>query len=174
VASTTVGLDKPAVADVGYRTFEKIDSTFSKLTGVPRTNTTVKTTYNLVKQQLPTVESMEGFLSAHQIGIAQLGSSYCSALVADTTLRAAFFPGFDFNSATLGNATERNLIINPLIAKTISTGLTTQPASANVSTELNSLMDGLCTGGACAVSRTPIVVKAACTAVLASAVTTVQ
>jgi hypothetical protein len=94
--------------------------------------------------------------------------------VADSTLRAAFFPGFDFSSATLGNATERNLIINPLIAKTISTGLSTQPASANVSTELNSLIDGLCTGGACAVSRTPIVVKAACTAVLASAVTTVQ
>jgi hypothetical protein len=172
--STPNTTDKAPVSDVGYRLFEEIDATMSKITGVPRTNSTVKATYNLVKQQLPTVEGMEGFLSAHQIGIAQLGSSYCSALVGDTTLRAAFFPGFNFSTATLGNATERNLIINPLIAKTISTGLITQPASANVSAELNSLMDDLCPGGTCAVSRTPIVVKAACTAVVASGVTTIQ
>jgi uncharacterized membrane protein len=172
--SVAAAVDKALVSDVGYRLFEELDATMSKLTGVPRTNATVKATYNLVKQQLPTVETMEGFLSAHQIGIAQLGSSYCSALVGDVTLRAAFFPGFNFGTATLGNATERNLIINPLVAKTISTGLITQPASANVSTELNNLMDDLCPGGTCAPSRTPIVVKAACTAVMASGVTTIQ
>ena len=173
-ATAAAAVDKTPVSDVGYRLFEELDATMSKITGVPRTNTAVKTTYELVKQQLPTVEGMEGFLSAHQIGIAQLGSAYCNALVNDTTLRAAFFPGFNFSSATLGNATERNAIINPLLAKTISTGLITQPASANVSTELNNLMDNLCPGGACAVSRTPIVVKAACTAVMASGVTTIQ
>ncbi|MGE0115131.1 MAG: LamG domain-containing protein [Steroidobacteraceae bacterium] len=175
VLSTATPADKAAVSDVGYRVFEEIDATMSKITGVPRTNTTVKTTYNLVKQQLPTVESMEGFLSAHQIGIAQLGSSYCSALVDDATLRTAFFPGFNFSTATLGNATERNMVIDPLVARTLSTGLSTQPVSANVSAELNSLMDDLCVpGGVCAPSRTPIVVKAACTAVLASGVTTIQ
>ncbi|MGD9842808.1 MAG: LamG domain-containing protein, partial [Steroidobacteraceae bacterium] len=173
--SAATPIDKAPVSDVGYRMFEEIDATLSKITGVPRTNTTVKATYDLVKQQLPTVESMEGFLSAHQIGIAQLGSSYCSALVADPTLRAAFFPGFNFSNATLGTATERNLIINPLLAKTLSTGLSTQPVSAGVSAELNNLMDDLCPpGGSCAVSRTPIVVKAACTAVMASGVTTIQ
>jgi hypothetical protein len=166
--------DAAPAPDMGYRVFEEIDATMSKITGVPRTNTAVKTTYELVKQQLPTVEKIDGFLSAHQIGIAQLGSTYCSAVVNDTTLRAAFFPGFNFSSATLGNATERNQIVDPLLARTLSTGLTTSPASAAVSAELNNLMDDLCPGGTCAPSRTPVVVKAVCTAVLASAATTIQ
>lgn len=175
VLSTAAPVDKTPVSDVGYRIFEEIDATMSKITGVPRTNSAVKTTYNLVKQQLPTVESIEGFLSAHQIGIAQLGSSYCSALANDTTLRATFFPGFNFGNATLGNSTERNLVIDPLIARTIGTGLSTQPAAATVRTELNNLMDTLCPGGTCSSSsRTLVVVKAACTAAVASGVTTIQ
>jgi hypothetical protein len=172
--STATPPDATPVSDVGYRVFEGIDATMSKITGVPRTNTAVRVTYNLVKQQLPTVESMEGFLSAHQIGIAQLGSSYCSALVNNAGLTTAFFPGLNLATATLGNSTERNLVIDPLLAKVIGTNLPSQPAPANVRTELNNLMDRLCTGGVCATSRTPIVVKAACTAALASAVTTVQ
>lgn len=174
VLSTAIPPDATPVSDMGYRIFEEIDATMSKITGVPRTNTAVKATYALVKQQLPTVESMEGFLSAHQIGIAQLGSSYCSALVNSPSLLATFFPGLNLGTATLGNTTERNLVIDPLLARTVGTGLATQPAAANVRTELNNLMDGLCPGGSCAVSRAPIVVKAACTAALASAVTTVQ
>ncbi len=174
VLSTATPVDADPVSDIGYRVFEEIDATFSKITGVPRTNTAVHTTYELVKQQLPTVESMETFLSAHQIGIAQLGSSYCSALVNDTTLRASFFTGFNFSTATLGSSTERNQVIDPLLAKTLSTGLGTQPASTDVRGEMNSLMDTLCPGGTCSVSRTPVVVKAVCTAVLASGVTTIQ
>lgn len=175
VLSTATPVDKAPLSDVGYRVFEEIDATMSKITGVPRTNSAVQTTYELVKQQLPTVESMEGFLSAHQIGIAQLGSSYCSALANDSTLRAAFFPGLNFSTANLGSSTERNLVIDPLVAKTIGTGLTTQPAATAVRGELNALMDTLCPGGTCSSSsRTLVVVKAACTAALASGVTTIQ
>ncbi len=172
--SSATPVDADPVSDVGYRTFEEIDATLSKITGVPRTNSSVRATYELVKQQLPTVEDIDGFLSAHQIGVAQLGSSYCSTLVNDATLRAAFFPGLNLGAATLGNSTERNLVIDPLIARSVSTGLTTQPSDAAVRGELNALMDTLCPGGTCSVSRTPVVVKAACTAALASAVTTLQ
>jgi len=175
VATTNIGVDKPAVSAMGFRTFEELDATMSKITGVPRTTASVRTTYLLVKQQLPTVENMETFLSAHQIGIAQLGSSYCNALVNSTTLRASFFPGFDFNNSKLDNSTDRNLVIDPLITKTVGTGLVTQPVASNVRTELNNLMDTLCPGGACtAGTRTQVVVKAACTAAVASGIATIQ
>ncbi len=176
VLSAAAPVDKDPVSDMGYRAFEEIDATMSKITGVPRTNTAVKATYQLVKQQLPTVENMETFLSAHQIGIAQLGSSYCSALVENSTLAASFFPNLNLNSNSLSGTTERNAVIDPLIAGAVGNGLTTQPDSAAVRTELNNLMDRLCTGGVCTAgsARVRVVVKAACTAALASAVTTVQ
>jgi mono/diheme cytochrome c family protein len=176
VLNNSTPVDAAPSPDVGYRMFEEMDATLSKITGVPRTNTAVRTTYDLVKQQLPTVEDLEGFLSAHQIGVAQLGSSYCSALVSDTTLRTAFFPNVNFATTSLSGATERNAVIDPLISATVGAGLTTQPASTAVATELNNLMDLLCTGGVCTAggARSQVVIKAVCTAVMASAVTTIQ
>jgi hypothetical protein len=172
--TTATPVDSAPQPTVGMRTFEQVDATMSKITGVPRTTTSVAQTFALVKQQLPTVPNIEGFLSSHQIGVAQLGIAYCSALVDDPNLRASFFPGLNLSTATLGTSTERDLVINPLIAKTVGTGLSVQPSAANVKSELNSLADSLCAGGACSTLRTPIVVKAMCTAALASGVTTIQ
>ena len=148
----------------------------SKITGVPRTNSTVRATYGLVKQQLPTVAGIDAFLSSHQIGIAQLGSSYCSALVEDNTMRSSFFPGLDLNVSSLATTTERNAVIDPLLSRAVGSGLVSQPVSTDVRSELNNLMDRLCTGGSCTAgsTRVKVVVKAVCTAALASAVTTVQ
>ncbi len=174
--TTTTPVDAAPSSDMGYRMFEEIDATMSKITGVPRNNAAVKATYELVKQQLPSVENMDGFLSAHQIGIAQLGSSYCGALVENSALSASFFPALTLSSNTLTSSTERNAVIDPLVSRTLSTGLTTQPDSTLVRSRLNGLMDTLCTGGVCTAgsTRTRVVVKATCTAALASAVTTVQ
>lgn len=174
VITPATPVDNAPQPDVGIRLFEEVDATMAKITGVPRTTTTVRATYNQVKQQLPTVKNVDGFLSSHQIGIAQLGIAYCSALVDNATLRASFFPGFNMASATLASSGERDLVINPLVAKTLGTGLNTQPADADVKAELNALVDGLCPGGTCATSRTPIVVKAMCTAALSSGVATIH
>lgn len=174
VITPATPVDNASQPDVGIRLFEEVDATMAKITGVPRTTSTVRATYNQVKQQLPTVKNVDGFLSSHQIGIAQLGIAYCSALVDNATLRAAFFPGFNLASATLASSGERDLVINPLVTKTLGTGLSTQPADADVKAELNALVDGLCPGGTCATSRTPIVVKAMCTAALSSGVATIH
>ena len=163
--------------DVGFKLYEEIDATLSKITGVPRTNSTVQDVYETVKQQLPTAETIDSFLSSHQIGVAQLASAYCSALVESSTLRAAFFPSLSLSSNTLTSSTERNAVIDPLISNSINTGVSTQPTDAEVRAELNDLMDRLCTtsnpctaGG----TRTQLVIKASCTAALASGITTIQ
>jgi hypothetical protein len=177
VVSVTAAADLPARPDIGFRTFEKIDATMSKLTGVPRT--TVKPTYDLVKQQLPTIADFDGFVSSHQIGIAQLGIGYCSALIGNSGLAATFFSGSGLNlSASIDTGPQRAALINTIITKFSGTGLNSQPdisSSGAMYTELDSLVTKLCSGSRCTDgSRTPIVAKAVCTTALASAVTTIQ
>ncbi len=172
VLSTATPADLPARPDVGYRTFDKIDASFSKLTGVSRT--TVKPTFDLVKQQLPAVEGFDGFVSANQIGIAQLGGAYCTALIDTNSLAASFFgSGLDLSKSIVA---QQDSLINPLLAKTIGTGLSSQPTVSAVATELKSLIGQLCSGGACVDgnARNAVVAKAVCSAALASAVTTIH
>jgi hypothetical protein len=122
-------------------------------------------------------ESIEGFLSAHQVGVAQLAIEYCNALVDSVPLRSAFFPGFNFAlpaSQAFDTAGERDQVLDPLVAKVLNTSLATQP-SVEMKTELNNLMDRLTAcGGSCAADRTPVVVKASCAAALGSAGMLVQ
>jgi hypothetical protein len=176
VPATPVPIDGDPKPDVGMRTFEEINATMSELTGISPTELNVKKTYGTVKQQLPTQENIEGFLSAQQMAVTQLAVEYCNALVEDTTLRAAFFPGFNFSaSATTAYAAgQRDLLIDPLVNKLVG-GAASQPGAAEVETELNNLIDKLIAcGGSCAANRTEQVAKAACGAVLGSAVTLMQ
>jgi hypothetical protein len=158
--------------DVGVRVFDQINTTMSLITGVSTQQSAVKATYLTVKQQLPTVANIQGFLSAHQVAVAQLAIEYCNALVDDATLRAAFFPGFDFNqpaSAAFATPAGRDLILDPLTSRVMNTNVATQPTIAEVKTELNSLMDRLTACGAgCSADRTAIVVKSTCAAALGS------
>ncbi len=121
----------------------------SAMTGVPVTNPNVADTYNRVREQLPTVENIEGFLSSHQVGAAQLAIEYCNELVNDGTLRAAYFPGFNFGASAataFDSPAERAQVTSPLIARAVGTGIATQPAAAAVATEVDSMIgtsDGL-------------------------------
>ena len=76
----------------GMRTFEQLNQSMSKITGVPTTNTAVRATYLQVQQQLPPVPSIEAFLASNQTGVAQLAIKYCSVMVDTPAARAAFFP----------------------------------------------------------------------------------
>jgi hypothetical protein len=128
-----------------------------------------------VRQQLPTVENIEGFLSSHQVGAAQLAIEYCNELVDDTGLRAAYFPGFNFGAPAASAFGTPTLVTGPLIARAVGTGLATQPSAAEIETEVNALIGRLTAcGGACAADRTEVVVKAACSAVIGSASTLLQ
>ena len=141
--------------------------------------------YNTVRQQLPVVEHIEGFLSAHQMAIAQLAIEYCNTLVDNRggTSRSDYFPGFAFGDTAgtaFDSAGKRDRIITPLLEHAMGNGLTTQPDPVAVTAELDSLMLNLST---CAmqpaptcdtVSRTADIVKAACAAMLGSGVMLIQ
>ncbi len=167
----------PAPA-IGLRTFQEISASMSVMTGIPTTNTAVTDTYNRVREQLPTVENIEGFLSSHQVGTAQLAIEYCNELVDDAARRAAYFPGFNFSAAAataFDTLAERALITGPLLSRAVGTGMTTQPSAAEVSTEVDALIGRLAACGAgCAADRTMVIVKSACSAVVGSASTLLQ
>jgi len=172
-------LDEEPESEIGLKTFDEINVSMAALTGVSKTNANVSATFNTVKQQLPTVESISGFLSAHQMAVTQLSIKYCDALVEDTTLRESFFPSFAFstNANTAFDTAGRDLVINPLLENFVGNNLDSQPSDSAVSTELNNLIDTLTTCSAntsCASDRTETVVKATCAAVLGSAITLVQ
>lgn len=171
--------DPPALADsenpeVGLRTFDEINQTMSNITGVPITNASVADTYRLVKQALPSVESIDTFGSSQQMGVAQLAISYCDAMVDNTALRTSFFGGggvIDVNGAG-----GRNAMITSIIDKSVGTNLTSQPDDAEVRTELNGLVAKLAAtcAGSCNATRTATIAKASCAAAIGSAAMLLQ
>jgi len=163
-------VDGLPAADVGVRTFDRINATMSAITTVPTTNANVVSTFAAVKQQLPSAPTLEGFLPSHQVGVAQLAIQYCNELVNDASKRAAVFPGMTWNGAVFGNQAGRNLIITPLVSLSLDSGLTTQD-SAGVTAELNNLMGKLnCSdGSSCSAAREQTVTAAVCAAALGNA-----
>ena len=172
-------IDGDPASKIGLKTFDEINVSMSALTGISKTDSGVDATFTTIKQQLPTVEALGGFLSAHQMAITQLAIQYCDALVEDDDLAEDFFPDFDFDESanTVFDADGKAAIINPLITNFIGTNLNTQPADNDVSTELDALIELLtsCSSdSSCTSERSKTVVKASCAAVLGSAITLVQ
>ena len=182
--------DLPPISDIGVRTFDEINASMAVLSGVSPTDVSVQTTYDTIRQSLPTVDTVEAFLSSHQVAIAQLAIEYCNALINDTTLRGNTFPGFPF-TADVPTAYPANegLLINPLLDRvlgTIANDIGTQPDRALAYTELSELINGLppardplgirlglANGGGDA-TRTQTIAKATCSAILGSAAMLVQ
>lgn len=178
VPSPSAPSDLPVSSEIGLKTFDEINATMSSVTTIATTDPNVMATFETIRQQLPAVENIDGFVSAHQMAVTQLAISYCDALVEDTAKRAAYFSGFDFDAAAnvaFDTPAERDLIFDPLLANMVGDTLSTQPADAVIKSELEDLV-GILTacGGSCASDRTETVVKATCAAVLGSAVTLVQ
>jgi hypothetical protein len=167
--STAPVIDPPESAKYGIRTFDEINATYAKLTGVSPNAAGVASTYANVKQQLPSVESVDSFLASQQTGVAQLAIAYCNAMVSDATLRAQFYGGLDPNaSASIFNdPTTRGQLIDAIKTKIIgSTSI--QPDSALIDSSLTTMLSKLAGGSA------GTAMKAACAAALGSAATTVQ
>lgn len=167
--------DVPRPADIGLRVFDEINATMAQATGVSPMQADVRRTFDTVRQQLPTVENVEGFVAAQQVAIAQLSIEYCNALVDDVGLRASYFPGFNFTAsagAAFATEAQRNLVLDPLMASVMGQGLASQPVAADVRAELGGLMSRLSSCGAsCPAGRTPTIVKSVCAALLGSAAT---
>ena len=134
------------VPEVGLRTFEEVLHSMSAMTGVdPYQFPGVLGTYTDIKQQLPSAENASGFLSAHEMAVAQLAISYCDALVDDITLRDDFFGvGFAFGSdvATAfgaGDSPAKNQIVNALYDNMVGIGgtsLSNMPSREEIKAEL--------------------------------------
>jgi Concanavalin A-like lectin/glucanases superfamily len=176
-------------SDIGVRTFDAINETFSKITGVDKNTAKIKATYSTVKQQLPGDTTLQSFLASNQMGVAQLAISYCNEMVDDTGglgLRTKFFPNAN-TSSTLQNPTEISAVVDPIVSK-VAQALNNQPSAA-MTTQLTALISntdpnsalGLCAGSnvcggssTSGMTRTATVMKAACAAGLGSAVALVQ
>jgi hypothetical protein len=176
VRTPEVGVPSPAVdldpqSDIGVRTFEQLNQSMSRITGVPTTTSSVRSTYLQVQQQLPPVPNLQAFLASHQTGIAQLAIKYCAALVDDNQRRPLFFPLLDVSAAAgtqFASAGGKERLIGPLLINVFQqkngVDLATQPDNGEVRSELTALIDRLVAGGAD--SRT--VAKATCAAALGS------
>jgi hypothetical protein len=179
--------DLPPAPQIGMRTFDEINASFSSATEVNWVNfTNVDMTYQELRQSLPAVEDINTFLSSHQVAVAQLAIAYCDALVntngnPDPTT-PAMFPGFNFDAApaTAFSAANRSAFVDPLINSIMGTNVATQPAYADVYSELASvagngtrpdnLVDRLIAGG----STTRAISKGVCAAMLGNAAVLVQ
>ncbi len=137
------------VSDVGVRTFAQINSTLSVLTGVPKTNTAVNTTYQTVQQQLPNMPTLEAYSAANQVGVAQIAVQYCNTMVSTPSYQSVIFPGITFNGSTFSTAAGINAVSSALAARVIGNGsLASQPAPTAITNELNTLIPILCNGSA--------------------------
>ncbi|EKF75836.1 hypothetical protein A11A3_00040 [Alcanivorax hongdengensis A-11-3] len=162
----------------GLRTFAEINATMSRLTGVPESYGDVPGTYSTLRAQLPSEENMEAFLTAQQVGVAQLAIEYCNALVeAERTGDSRVTPLFtDMNYSqsveTLSQQQWRDRVISPLYERMVGNGQAHQPNRTDVEGELEHLLFDTnltqCSAGDC-VERTATATKAACAAMLGSA-----
>lgn len=170
---------------VGLRDFAEVNATMSQLTGVPEGYGDVPDTYQRLRTQLPTEENIEAFLTAHQIGIAQLAIEYCNALVeaernGDNSV-TPLFVGMNYNARvdSINEQQWRDRVISPLFDRMVGLDLNHQPSRNAVEGELEDLLFTTnltqCSGDneEC-IERTATATKAACAAMLGSATMLVQ
>ena len=185
--------DVPRPSDIGFRTFDKINATMAAVTGVSPNTAAVKSTFTNIRQSLPAVDSIEAFLSSHQTAIAQLAIQYCDALV-ESPNASSYFPGLDLagSPATVfggpGQSAGKDALIDPLIRNMIGENLTSQPSANELKLAYTTPADGgpqrpglyelidklnTCSGG-CPATRTKLIAKATCGAVLGSGATLID
>jgi hypothetical protein len=185
--------DREPSSHIGLRTFDEINATYAEVTLVDPTTPAVNLTFKELRQSLPAVDSLNTFLSSHQVAIAQLAIQYCDAMIGTAgnpgPNLGTLFPGFDWNDGS-EFSTNREAFVYPLIDRIMGTNIASQPLRAEVYEELASyqdptpevseegesldrpdnLIDRLTAGS----SDTRSIGKGVCAAMLGSAVTLVQ
>jgi hypothetical protein len=192
--------DPGTVSKIGLRTFDEINAAMAATTGVDPSD--VQAAFLTMRQALPAVETIQGFLAAQQMSITQLALSYCDALVENPTLRTSFFGPFGFSAFTSdvatafgsGDSPAKNQVVSALYDQMVGlrgsgADLSDAPTHEQTKIELigynaggtevntSSLFHRMTTGaacGACDAARTRSVIKGMCGAVLGSAAMLVQ
>ncbi|MEQ3636630.1 LamG domain-containing protein [Alcanivorax sp.] len=161
----------------GLRNFAEINATMSHLTGVPEGYGEVPETYLRLRAQLPSEENIEAFLTAHQVGVAQLAIEYCNALVeaernSDVSIEPLFVDmNYNLGADTFSQQNWKDWVISPLFDRMVGNGQASQPDRNGVESELENLLfdTNLTQCSSDCVVRTATATKAACAAVLGSA-----
>jgi hypothetical protein len=161
-------------ADIGVRTFDEINATMAKLTGVDPN--TLGPVFREMRASLPATPDIQAFLGSNQASISQLAIEYCDAMTNNTGLRPGFFGAYGFTPPhNSGNAAD---LVNPVVDRVMGTGLTTQPMKSKVVDELTTLVHEVCRDdgvvGCASNAEVVLAAKAVCAATLGSAVTTVK
>ncbi|MBS0578931.1 MAG: LamG domain-containing protein [Proteobacteria bacterium] len=169
--------DNTPQPDFGVATFERINHSLSRITGVPITNSAVMTLYNNEQQSLPSTPQIAAFLPSHQTAISQLAGAYCTQMVNSASLLHTFFNGaLDGSTAAsassyFASSTARGNVATALATNAVGSNVSPASAAA-VTAEVNALLQRAPTlkSGMTVADDT----IAACTAVLGSAVVTLQ
>ena len=158
---------------LGVKSFAQINASLAQITGVPASNPAVNMLYNTLQQSLPPTNDIGAFLPSHQTAISALADRYCNVALTSPT------PGTLFNGVTLPavpsgftDPTARASIINPLLAQAVGTSINVAQQTA-VTNELDTMMSTLASTAANGRTAATIA-QAACTAVLGSAVVSLQ
>ncbi|MFT6436820.1 MAG: hypothetical protein ACJAVI_004892 [Candidatus Azotimanducaceae bacterium] len=165
---------------IGVKTFDEINASMSVITTVPTSHPDVFSTFGNVRQQLPSLPGIDGFLSSQQMGVTQLAIEYCNVLVEDSALRQDVFPGFDFSGvpSSAWNQAGTEAFVSPLLGRVLGLNLSTQPNVAASRAELESLIQALIAsvnpGSDNTAQRTRTIAKATCAATLGSAALLIQ
>ncbi|HXZ59927.1 MAG TPA: LamG-like jellyroll fold domain-containing protein [Steroidobacteraceae bacterium] len=168
-----------AVPDYGVATYERINNSLARITGVPITDQVVQTLYMSSQQAMPATPLISAFVSSQQTAISGLANAYCGELMASSSLRDAFF-GTGLDSSLGASASgffgasgsaQRAIVINALANGAVGTTVSPQMAST-VQAEVDALLTRVPQINAAATVTQATV--AACTATLASAAVTLQ
>jgi hypothetical protein len=175
--------------DFGVATFERVNHSLSRITGVPITDSVVNTLYQQSQQSMPAAPLISAFVSSQQAAISQLANAYCGEMLNSAQLTHSFFSGALDNqlggsgAAFFGasGSPQRQAVINALVSNTVGSA-NPQTASA-IQTEVDALItrilisDSLAPAPHAAIEPNATVlqtVTSACTAVLGSAAVTLQ
>jgi len=174
----------PSVPVEGVRDFARTSAAMGALTGVSPATPPVREQFTELQQQLPAGFDLRSFVSSNQVGISKLALEYCDALVEDGSpggARERFFGAsnpfpFDADVTTAFAGTNADLVVDPLVDRIVLGGIPNQPAPDDVRSVVDGLVSELVNGcpPECDATRTRAIVKAACTAVLASGAVTIH
>lgn len=162
------------VTDVGIKDFESIYMTFQVLTGIESQNdSTVRSSYNDLQSQLPTDTSVKNFLTANQIAIIKLASTFCDRLFSSSSYYNGFFNNFSVTSSpqnVLDTQNKKLIMVQDFINRFWGQNVQPYSVEETAKIEMINLIDDLLVGESMTSSNTTrLVAKGVCTSMLASA-----
>jgi hypothetical protein len=176
VVVTPPAPDNTPQPDLGVATFERVNRSLARITGVPITDSVVSSLYRASQQSMPAGPLIAAFVPSQQTAMSQLASAYCGEMMASTQLRDAFFgAGLDasLNSLSSGffnSAGNRSIVEQALVTHAL--GNANPQVATAVTNEVDALLQKIPSlNGSATVSQATI---AACTAALGSAAVTLQ